>query len=425
MVERGVLEDMDVRDRAKTAEPTTSGQLRRALIVSLLLCAVVGGGLGARKAAARVVAGARPAAGPRAAAAPAIPEGAAITFACTQPTFNGPLELRCGYPYDPRYTQTLLQGFDRFTPSNEFKMPYLEPREYHFDFAVADRVAAFARANGKTIRGHTLVWGEMLPWWVAHPLLPWSGSGLASAMRQYISTVVGHFATAFPGTVTEWDVVNEPLAADGSLQRSVWLRAIGPDYIRMALDDAHAADPAAHLLINEISDESGAKAEAMLQLATQLKAAGAPLYAIGFESHVTPASAPTLDQLVSLWRRYAAVGLRVEVTELDVGNDRRGDDPAAKQAVFERYAQACRLARNCVGYTVWGVADRYSWLGPSSDALLYGPDFQPTPAAGIVRRILAGRLQRSRAHPGRTARDRQMPTRSRHSCSSAARRHCG
>jgi endo-1,4-beta-xylanase len=93
----------------------------------------------------------------------------------------------------------------------------------------------------------------------------------------------------------------------------------------------------------------------------------------------------------------------VEITELDVANDGLVDDPVAKAAVFRRYALACRLAPNCVGYTVWGVADRYSWLGPFSDALLYDADFRPRPVAAVVHGLLSGRTPRL-ARPSGSAR---------------------
>jgi endo-1,4-beta-xylanase len=354
-------------------------------------------------------------AAPHAAAATAIPEGSSLWFACTQPAYAGPPSLRCPYPYDPRYAGTFLRGFDRFTPENEFKMMYTEPAENRFDFSLADRVAAFAQAAGKTIRGHTLIWDDELPLWLDRPLLGWNRDWMAGVMRNYISNMVGHFATSFPGVVTEWDVVNEPLASNGTLARSPWFRGLGSDYIPMALELAHQADPSARLLINENGAESWPKAEPLLALATQLKRADIPLDGVGFESHVTPSTAPTLDELLSLWRRYAQAGLNVEVTELDVADDHGVDDPAAKQDVFRRYALACRLAGNCTGFTVWGVADRYSWLGANSDALLYDSNFSPKPMAEQLRQILGdaggaiSRPGRVRARPAVRRRVRARP----------------
>jgi hypothetical protein len=58
--------------------------------------------------------------------------------------------------------------------------------------------------------------------------------------------------------------------------------------------------------------------------------------------------------------------------------------------VFETYAKACELAPNCTGYTVWGVADRYSWLGADTNDLLYGDSFTPSPAVSVVQKDLDG-----------------------------------
>lgn len=320
-----------------------------------------------------------------------IPEGSALWYACTEPIFSGPLLLRCPVPYNPGYLETFLRQFSRFTPENEFKMMFLEPIENRFNFTLADQIARFAIEYHKTIRGHNLLWNQENPLWLSHPLLPWNRATLINVMRTWISTVVSHFASLFPGVVTEWDVVNEPLTVSGALNPNPWERAIGPGYMRLALNFAHAADPSARLVINSNgADTPGATETDLLELATALKQSGAPLGAVGFEAHVTPDTAPTVAQLVSLWRRYAAAGLNVEVTELDVGNDPGGDTQDQKTAVFEHYAQACRLAGNCIGLTVWGVADQYSWLGPKSNALLYSSDFQPSPAVGFVDEMLSG-----------------------------------
>ena len=320
-----------------------------------------------------------------------IPEGSALWYACTEPVFGGPFFLRCPVSYNPGYLETFLSNFQRFTPENEFKMEFIEPIANHYYFKVADQMARFALEYHKTIRGHTLIWGQQNPLWLSNPVLPWNKAELNAVMRQYISTVVGHFNTQFPGVVTEWDVVNEPLTVTGALNPSPWERVLGPEYIRMALDYAHAAAPSARLLINSNGTDTGTPAETdLLELATALKQSGAPLSAVGFEAHVTPDTAPSLDDLVALWRRYAAAGLDVEVTELDVGNDPGGDTEAQKTAVFENYAAACRMAGNCTGFTVWGVADQYSWLGLNNDALMFNQAFQPSPAVAFIDKVLSG-----------------------------------
>ena len=85
------------------------------------------------------------------------------------------------------------------------------------------------------------------------------------------------------------------------------------------------------------------------------------------------------------------------------------DDPAAKQAVFETYARACRVVGNCIGLTVWGVADQYSWLGPNTDALLYDTSFQATPAVGVVHQLLDGVLTEPKQQPKQQPKPKPKP----------------
>jgi hypothetical protein len=103
-----------------------------------------------------------------------IPEGAALWYACTEPVFSGPLFLRCPVSYNPGYLETFLGNFQRFTPENEFKMEFTEPLADRFYFKVADQVARFALEYHKTIRGHTLIWGQQNPLWLSNPGLPWN-----------------------------------------------------------------------------------------------------------------------------------------------------------------------------------------------------------------------------------------------------------
>ena len=70
-------------------------------------------------------------------------------------------------------------------------------------------------------------------------------------LESYVKTVVGHYR----GRVDAWDVVNEPLAADGSLRRNFWLRELGPGYVADALSWAREANPGARLYVNDFNIE--------------------------------------------------------------------------------------------------------------------------------------------------------------------------
>ena len=281
---------------------------------------------------------------------------------------------------DARYATTLRSVYRSLTPENEMKMDTVQPERGRFDFAPADRIVAFAQANGMRVRGHTLVWGKQLPPWLEQG--SWTAGELKQILVDHIQAEVGHFR----GSVRQWDVVNEPIADDGSgrLEPNLWYRVIGPDYIALALRAAHRANPAARLFINEFNtDRNGAKVEALLRLVKRLKAQRVPLNGIGFQAHVRLDSYPSTQELTKIMRRFTRLGLRVEVTELDVplGASTPLDQLLAAQArVYAQIGSACRQVAACDGITTWGFTDASTWLGTDQRPLPFAADFTPKPA---------------------------------------------
>ena len=267
------------------------------------------------------------------------------------------------------------------------KMERVEPSPGRFDFEAADRLVAFAEQAGALVRGHTLVWGNQLPRWVTHPLRPWTKARLLEVERRYITALVSHFR----GRVAEWDVVNEATTSEGRLTSNIWLQVIGPEYIARALKWAHAADPRARLLLNDGGEAPGAKPSGILRLARGLRRGGAPLDRIGIETHTTVGIAPSEDALRKVMTAYARIGLQTEITEMDVID--RGPAPAAQAHAYQAAARACAATPSCVRFTVWGVADPWSWRGADAHALLLGPDYRPKPALDAVTGVLAIRPQ--------------------------------
>jgi endo-1,4-beta-xylanase len=318
----------------------------------------------------------------------AVPLGAAVWYACTDAAYAGPAPLACPVtPFDARYGTTFAQSFDRLTPENELKMLWTQPRQGSYDFAVADRVAALARSQGKRMRGHALMYAAADPAWVDRPLLPWSRARLLAVLRDRIATVVGHYRTGFPGVVDEWDVVNEPFLGSGARDQNVYQRVIGDDWIEQAFRAANAADPDALLYLNEFdADTPGPRQRAVLALAGDFVRRGVPIDGIGLEMHVgADGRYPTLAGLKGVMAQYAALGLRVAVTELDVLRPVQGDPVLVQRAAYDTVARACQESVNCTGVTVWGVADPYSWRGAQQMADLFSATFARKRAYDLVR----------------------------------------
>ena len=288
---------------------------------------------------------------------------------------------------DDAYVRAFVDTATSVTPENELKWAIVHPEANRYDFSHADAIIDLARKTGKRVRGHTLVWDQQLPAWVTGRT--WTPDALRAALIDHIKTVVGHYK----GKVASWDVVNEPFEEDGMWTRDLFYRVLGPSYVDVALRAARDADPEAKLFVNELAVERpGPKRDALLALAADLRTRGVPLDGIGLQDHTTVTGAPTQADLEDTMQRIAALGLDTEITEADVAiPPSTPTTPAvldAQAQAFAAAARACVSSARCTGLTVWGVDDRWSWLGAKLRPLLYDVQAQPKPALAAVREAL-------------------------------------
>jgi endo-1,4-beta-xylanase len=323
---------------------------------------------------------------------------------------------------DARYGPLLAREFNSVTPFVEMKWGTIHPERDRYDFSQADELVAFAGRHQMRVRGHALVYGQVVdppnPEYLSSMTDP---VALRALMASHIQTIMKRYA----GRIGAWDVVNEPLAWKGSaeqgegLAQHVFSRALGPGYIAEALRLARAADPSAQLFINEFGTlEPGPRQERCFRLVQRLRAEGAPLDAVGFQGHVVPllgGPGPTRAQIEAALRRFAALGVAVEITELNVFTRTPRhiltlglsyDEAAELKHQADAYAdtvQACLDVPACQGVTVWTFTDRYPTTIETKThlddiPLLFDDDYRPKPAAFAIRDAL-GRAT-PRALPG-------------------------
>jgi endo-1,4-beta-xylanase len=283
------------------------------------------------------------------------------------------------------YRRLFLRHYSSLTPENAMKMDALAPEPGRLAFGEADALVRFARRHGVAVHGHALVWGKQLPGWVT--ARAWTAAELRSYLEGYISSVVGRYR----GRVGSWDVVNEPLAPDGSLRRNLWARVLGPGYIADALRFAHDADPGARLYVNDFNIEGRSrKTDGMVALLERLRRRGLPLDGVGLQTHLTGSWRHSRAELRRTMHRYAALGLAVDISEMDVAIG-PGRAALARQArVYRTVASACRDLGACERFTTWGFTDASTWLGGSARPL----PFSATGAAKPAWRAIAGELVR-------------------------------
>jgi endo-1,4-beta-xylanase len=285
------------------------------------------------------------------------------------------------YLGETAYATTFARHFDYVTAEYEMKWDPTERQPGAFDFAGADAIASFAAAHGMRIKGHALLWHQALPAWVS-ALGP---AELRSAIESHIRAVVGRYR----GQIAAWDVVNEAVAEDGSgLRDTVFLQKLGEDYLDLAYRTAHEADPGALLIYNDYGGEGlGRKSDEIYALVRRLRERGVPVGGVGLQMHVAAQSRPSSADIAANMRRLAALGVLVNVSEMDVRIRNVAGDLAARLAVqrseYHDIVAVCVAEPACHAVTFWGFTDRYSWIdsffGPD-DPLLFDESYAPKPA---------------------------------------------
>ena len=298
---------------------------------------------------------------------------------------------------DPAYRPILDAEIDSLTAENAMKWQPVHPEPGVWNFGPADEVVQIARASGMRIRGHALIWGALsVPAYVENAS---SAQELRAFMKEHIETLAGRYAD----DIEQWDVVNEPLPSvidaptlDG-LDDNVFSRLLGESYIAEAFHLAHAAAPKARLYLNENAILlPGPRQERFYELVTDLLAAGVPLHGLGFQGHfglTPPGGYPTPAQIETTLRRFTALGLEVEITELDISTFFRGA-PAGQELLvqardYRDVVRACLAVPECRGITTWGLNDRYTWIrsffGFPDDPLPWDDFWQAKPAYFAMR----------------------------------------
>jgi endo-1,4-beta-xylanase len=294
-----------------------------------------------------------------------------------------------------QYGQVLAREFNMCVGENAFKPAYVwkGPREYGFEDT--DRLAAFARENNMALRGHTLIWHQSVPPWLKE------GGYKPAEVRDLLSAYIHAIVSRYRGQITAWDAVNEAVE-DGENPRlreeSFWYQTLGPEYIDLAFQYAHEADPGVKLYYNDYEAENmGPKSNAVYALVKDMQARGIPIQGVGLQAHLINGWRVSDEHRENV-RRIAELGLEWQVTECDIRMELNGKAPTEEQLQVqaEGYADLIRLCREepgCKGFLVWGFTDAYSWIPGFRQgwgaALLLDEHYNPKPAYHAIAEALA------------------------------------
>ena len=299
--------------------------------------------------------------------------------------------------------QLILQQFNSITPENAMKMAPIHPKENEYNWAGPDSIAAFAKRNNLKLRGHTLCWHNQSPAWFFKDVAgkPVTKEVLLQRLKDHITTVVKRYK----GTIYAWDVVNEVISDNPGefFRNSEFYKICGEEFVAKAFQFAHEADPDALLFYNDYNEIDPVKREKIFKLVKALKDAGVPIHGLGLQGHWA-INEPSESQLDSTLSRFAGLGLKLQITELDISVYPKEHNARAKRAAdydtifsdqkekkqIEMYEMCFRLFRkyrnSISGVTFWNISDRHSWLdnfpvrGRKDYPLLFDRELRPKKA---------------------------------------------
>lgn len=320
----------------------------------------------------------------------------------------------------------VVSQFNTITPENVMKAALINPEPGVFNFEPADAVVAFGKQHNMFIVGHTLVWHNQVPAWffTNEKGKPNTKEEQLEQLRSHIKTVAGRYA----GKVHAWDVVNEVIDNDGSYRPTTWVNAIGngDTLVKYAFKFASEYAPNTELYYNDFNAWRPEKRDGIVRMVKMLQNEGIRIDGVGIQGH-WGLNYPKTKYIEDAIDAYAACGIKVMITELDVDvlpltkeGQIIGQGMSDKQFQLEEfkaffdpypnglpdsmqtqlakryeelfkifYAKKDKIAR----VTFWGVHDGMSWKndypipGRTNYPLLWDRNRKPKPALQAVLQV--------------------------------------
>ena len=286
--------------------------------------------------------------------------------------------------HTPAHMALLKEQFNSFTCENDMKPMYyldgkenkLHPQEHNLSPALTFQAAIpyleFAKENGISMRGHTLVWHNQTPKWFFHEnynvaMQLADRETMLSRLENYIHGVLSFVQENYPGVIYAWDVVNEAID-EGDFRKSLWLKTVGRDFVIKAFEFARKyADPKVVLFYNDYETALEWKRDLIIkEILIPLKEKGL-VDGMGMQSHLLM-DHPDPGQYEKSLHMYGQLGLQIQITELDLHNADPSEESMHQLAMryqkfFEILVEAKKTGKaNVTAVTFWNLLDENSWL---------------------------------------------------------------
>ena len=285
---------------------------------------------------------------------------------------------------DPKADSVVSLHFNSVVAENCMKCEKIHPEADRYFWDDADAFVKYGEDRDMAVIGHCLVWhSQLAPWFPYDENGKYvSAEALKERMKDHIYTIVGRYK----GRIHGWDVVNEAIEDDGSYRHTPFYDILGEEYIPLAFQYAHEADPDAELYLNDFSMALPAKRDTYVRIIGELKNRGLRIDGMGMRSHIG-LDYPDMDEYEKTIVALGNAGVSVMVTELDMtalptvnfganvndsvkfsGNNNPYPDSLPSEVSKEwneRMASVFRLYKKhsdlISRVTFWGTYDGMSW----------------------------------------------------------------
>jgi endo-1,4-beta-xylanase len=314
-----------------------------------------------------------------------------------------------GFDFVPEDGEEPATGADKladlwFDVFNTATLPFywgpFEPRRGRPGTERLHRAAKWFTAHGCRVKGHPLVWHTLAPDWLREMPTDEVEATVRARIRREV--------TDFAGVVDTWDAINEAVIMPvfhneerrNAITRLAWERGRVAT-VRLAFEEARAANPAATLLLNDFDMSA-----AYERLVEDVLEAGVPVGALGLQSHMHQGYWGE-DRTLEILERFSRFGLPIHFTETtlvsghlmpagigDLNDYRIPSWPSTPEGEQRQAEEIVRHYRTLLAHpsvqaiTYWGLTDEGAWL--SAPCGLVRADGTPKPAYEALRGLVKG-----------------------------------
>ncbi|MGB2128520.1 MAG: endo-1,4-beta-xylanase [Flavicella sp.] len=293
--------------------------------------------------------------------------------------------------------QLFKQHFNSLTAENEMKPQYILRKNGKYCWTYSDAVVKMAKDNDIKLRGHTLVWHNQTPDWFFEDD---NGNNISKQeLYKRLYVYMKKVMKRYENDVYVWDVVNEAITDANNkglyrTKKSKWFDICGSEFIGVAFRMAKEINPDVQLYYNDYNLIKPQKRERAYKMLKSLLKQGVPIDGVGMQAHWYVGDSPKMVEKAI--ERFASLGLRIQITELDVSffnheqkhitkdfeftEDANIEQAKAYAAFFDIFRKHADVIDNV---TLWGLSDKHSWLnnhpvkGRRNYPLLFDDQFRP------------------------------------------------